>query len=592
MARMNDKIGPIERKVEHRDADKETLHALIQLAVGVELFTIPLYMTSLYSIAGVKAQTDGSVVPFIGPNEAYTLQGLKAQRCYNIIYSVYIQEMLHLQLALNISNILGADINLTQPAYPPNPNDDNWIPCLGKLANLNPEKYPEFENIKANLGELDENAINLFLAIELPDEDSQVAAPSIPLTCPPSEIPMTTFGGIGNLYHIIKQYLDFVYTDDNNSTLFEYCYQGALSEAQNNASKIITQVNQFQGSSSYSHMTLQVTEGASPILALGQVKDMINGIISEGEGASKTNFNFVSPNYRPDTDSTEIPTDALWGAFSHFARFEAVKELHKDVATWPTWQAERKKEFEKHSQSHQEYKGAWRWEDLVADPLAVTVSQKDLAESQAAAWNNNEIGSQLNDILNNTFDLFLKSITNSWSGSPQKFPMAAMKSISSRVTAVWASGAIPQFKKPKATPAGTSLHSCQGLNTDTENGKSPGTCDCATSIAHTCAGTNSCKGQGGCGYATVNSGAPDYYAIEGSDDNYIPSQNSCAAKGGCGAPIPSKQVFTEQFSDTELGPLNNKPVWEHARKIFFNKNKNVQPTDLETSPVRVILPPS
>jgi len=323
---MTNTNGPIERTVAHREVDQQTLHALIQLAAGVELFTIPLYMTSLYSIAGVKAQTDGSVVPFIGPNESYTMQGLNAQRSYNAIYSVYIQEMLHLQLALNISNVLGAGVNLTQPIYPPNPNDDNWIPCLGSLKNLNPDQYPEFAKVKATLGPLDENAINMFLAIELPDEDSKVDAPPIPLTCTPNEVDGLTFGGIGNLYHIIEQYLDFVYTDDNNSTLFEYCYQDALNKARQKPTGKITQVNQFAGGSSYSHMTLQVSDGATATLALGQVKDMINGIVSEGEGSRKSDFNFVSPNYRPDAGG-DVPVNELWDAYSHFARFEEVKAI-------------------------------------------------------------------------------------------------------------------------------------------------------------------------------------------------------------------------------------------------------------------------
>ncbi len=580
-------LCPVERTIAHRADDQATLHALIQLAAAVELFTIPLYMTSLYSIAGVKAQTDGSVVPFIGPNEAYTLQGKSSQKAYNAIYSVYVQEMLHLQLALNVGNVLGVTANLTQPVYPPNPNDPNWIPCLGKLADLNPTKYPEFANINASLGPLDENAINMFLAIELPDDDSLVEPPSIPLTCSPEDVQNQTFGGIGNLYHIIEKYMGFVYTDDDNSTLFEFCYRQALTTAQASATGKITQVNQFAGSSSYSHMTLQVTEGATATLALGQVKDMINGIVSEGEGAKKSNFNFVSPNYRPDT--SDIPVDALWGAYSHFARFEFVKSIYQEVITWPKW-------FDAHLASagaQTPVIGPWTWEDLVADPLAVTSSQKSRAEDQANAWNSPEIGGQLNDILNSTFNLFLASINNSWSAAPKPFPMAAMRAISSRVTAVWAGGAGPEFVKPAAVPSGASLHSCQGLNTTTESGKAPGECDCATAIAHTCAGTNSCKDQGGCGYAVDNSGSPGYYAIEGSDENYIPSENSCETKGGCGAPIPVAQVFTEQYSATENGPLNGKPVWEHARELFFAKTKISPPAqEPDPSPVRTILPPS
>lgn len=150
---------PITRTADDLDGDAKMLKALVKLAADVELFTIPLYMTSLYSIAGIKSQTNGTVVPYIGPNLSYSLQGKASQKAYNIIYSVYIQEMLHLQLALNIGNVLGVKAKLVQPNYPPNPDNPNWIPCLGELKHLNPVKYPEFAHVEAKLGELNENSI-------------------------------------------------------------------------------------------------------------------------------------------------------------------------------------------------------------------------------------------------------------------------------------------------------------------------------------------------------------------------------------------------------------------------------------------------
>ena len=107
----------IKRSQKELLTDKAMIRELCKLAAAVELFTIPLYMTSLYSITGREVLTDGSVFPSMKPSENFALQGLPSQRAYNAIYSVYIQEMLHLQLALNIGNVIGAKAELTQPLY-------------------------------------------------------------------------------------------------------------------------------------------------------------------------------------------------------------------------------------------------------------------------------------------------------------------------------------------------------------------------------------------------------------------------------------------------------------------------------------------
>jgi hypothetical protein len=572
-------IIPTQREEQNLAGDKETIRALVQLAAGVELFTIPLYMTALYSIAGREVKPDGFVYPFMGPTEKYVLQGAPSQRAYNAVYSVYVQEMLHLQLALNIGNVLGVEAALTQPEYPPNPNDGNWIPCLGQLAKLNPKNYPEFAEINVVLGPLDQNAVNLFMAIELPDEDSCVSPPTVPLVCPPEEIATLTFGGIGNLYHVIEQYMAFYYPSHGNRSLFHLCYEDALDAARKGGRSIV-QINQFTNSSAYSHMTLQVTSGASPALAAGQVKDMISGIISEGEGSKRSNFNFVSPNYRPD--SSDIAADVLWDTYSHWTRFEFVKSILDQVETWPRWRQAR--------QGNSPGEATWQWQDLVANPAAATPAQKALAEARAQAWNDKTTGAELNTILNATFDRFLATLNKLWRGeSDSVFPMAAMKSISSRVSSVWAAGAIPAFKKPDHKPTSDGLHACQGLNPRAENGQAPGTCQCATAIQHTCAGTNACAHQGGCGYPVVYDGE---YAKQGAAENFIPGQNTAPGNGGCGAPIPVAQVFTEQFAANEFGSLNGSSVWDYARELFYRKNPGVVRKELKPSNIRVILPPS
>ncbi len=576
----------IERTLEQLEGDKAMIRHLIQLAADVELFTIPLYMTTLYSIAGRKAMPDGSVYPYMGPSEQYSMQGLNAQRSYNAIFSVYIQEMLHLQLAMNIGNALGASMSLTQPLYPHPEKGSNWVPCLGELANLNPTKYPEFKNIEVKLDALSSNSINLFMAIELPDEESFVAPPSVPLDCEPADVFTMTFGGIGNLYTTIQKYLNFQYPphDQNPAglNLFEHCYTQAVTEASAKG-KTIIQVNQFKGKhSSYNeHMVLEVTPGAHCSKAFSDVNEMINAIVSEGEGSSTNNYNFVSPNYQPSA-SDDIAADRLWDAYSHWARFELVKGISDDVETWPKFRANRLAQKQ----------APFVWADLVADPLAVTQSQLALAQARAEAWNNDSTADDLNAILNSTFNRFLGNMNDAWSGATtNSLAMGSMQAISSRVTSVWAAGGVPEFKKPAHHhPDQKPLHACQGLNAEKERGFAIGECDCSTAIQHSCVTSNSCSHQGGCGYPFKADNEGN--AIANSPLNFIPGENTKAGNGGCGAPIPYAQVFHDKVSPSgEAGSFDGKQVWQRARELFCDKHA-IENKPLTPSSIRVILPPS
>jgi hypothetical protein len=92
----------------------------------------------------------------------------------------------------------------------------------------------------------------------------------------------------------------------------------------------------------------------------------------------------------------------------------------------------------------------------------------------------------------------------------------------------------PKAKDPKKDLFLQEPHVCRGLNTCKGNAKgSKNTCagqgDCATAMAHTCAGDNECRGQGGCGEK--------------------PADNACKGMGKCHVPL-------------------NKSAWPKARKRF------------------------
>lgn len=48
-----DRPDLMNRDLSNLAADKAAVYAMVQAAVNVELFTIPLYMTSLYSVHGM-----------------------------------------------------------------------------------------------------------------------------------------------------------------------------------------------------------------------------------------------------------------------------------------------------------------------------------------------------------------------------------------------------------------------------------------------------------------------------------------------------------------------------------------------------------
>ena len=105
------------RDPSQKGTDRAALRAIAQAAVEVELFTIPLYMASMYSIQGMHQITSHGSDFYTGrlwPGSATTAQPTSAnERAFNVVFSVFIQEMLHLQLASNIATPSACTPNYT-----------------------------------------------------------------------------------------------------------------------------------------------------------------------------------------------------------------------------------------------------------------------------------------------------------------------------------------------------------------------------------------------------------------------------------------------------------------------------------------------
>lgn len=588
-----------EATAENVNTDQKILRQLLQAAVDVELFTIPLYMTSLYSIQGFTVvgvepdmQWPGRSPQLV--DERASRDERVTQQAFNIIYSVYIQEMFHLQLAGNIAKAAGLDVSLEPPVY----DGSSVIPYVGDLKTMKVKgRGTPYADVKVRLGPVDENQVKLFMAIEEPDWDVG-PGPHLPLTGPVT--PNTTFGSIGHLYEAIIWYMNRKYSDC--STLWSHCYKPHAPQLDAFRARDPKDAPRSDEKEEYT-FPVTFTDCTDADKALQRAITMIHAIVDEGEGGPLFDMldrqHVVPREFRPnakilewfasvyDMPRASAQVQASENAVSHFDRFRALAESCHEVVTWSKWRA-----------AH----GPWRASDFIKPGVKPTREQKQDAERRAKAYNDREVIPELDRRLSLTFTSLLNRIADDWNEPQQPnatFPIWAMLGVSSRVKALWAAGGQPTFQHV-APPTGD-LHACQGLNPH-----NPGNNCCATAIDHTCATANSCANQGGCGYPIP------------SDDGF-PDVNIERGLGGCGTPIPDAQVFQVEgvypfckgpswsytVPESECkdpgnctvtmngkGTQNPDKVWEKAWEIFVKKHPEVKGKKIEPASVRVVLPPS
>lgn len=129
---------------------KTDLHQHLRHALSLELWTIPLYLTALYSIKGLN-----KLKPQDYPDAA------------KLIYSVAIQEMLHLELVCNISNALGYSPVFSPPEY----NELKGVPFIHPAKDYLPEIIKGYA-VKPQA--LNADSLRLFCAIELPHPKKEI----------------------------------------------------------------------------------------------------------------------------------------------------------------------------------------------------------------------------------------------------------------------------------------------------------------------------------------------------------------------------------------------------------------------------------
>ncbi|HMQ49260.1 MAG TPA: ferritin-like domain-containing protein [Saprospiraceae bacterium] len=118
------------------------LHTHLQGAVDLEFWTIPFYMSAMYSIKD------------------------KTSAPYQLIRTVVNQEMLHLQSAANIANAYGLSPTFEAPVY-----EGTTIPHLDFSLD-NPEKIKPYLPYTAEIGPLDLEHVNAMCLIEIPEYET------------------------------------------------------------------------------------------------------------------------------------------------------------------------------------------------------------------------------------------------------------------------------------------------------------------------------------------------------------------------------------------------------------------------------------
>ena len=213
--------------------DTAAVRAIAQAAVSVELFTIPLYMCTMYSIHGTHQINSKGLDYYKGrewPGMATSAEpGSANEKAFNIIFSVFIQEMLHLQMAANLASAIGVAPSFTgAPLQTPR---HGWK-CYGPQQSIIPhivdlKDTRDFSDVRVNLEALNSNQCELFLAIEQPEQqareqlrglevDEQKYFPAVPLTGwtvgeTAADLPL--FGTIGYMYECYAHYINIEYTD-------------------------------------------------------------------------------------------------------------------------------------------------------------------------------------------------------------------------------------------------------------------------------------------------------------------------------------------------------------------------------------------
>src|SRR5258705_981869 len=513
-----------ERPATNKNTDKAALQAIVQAAVDVELFTLPLYMVSMYSIQGMHQITSkgndfyrGRLWP--GASPARDPGSSANAAAFNHFFSVFIDEMLHLQLASNIAKALGV-----MPSYNSSALGEgaDGGACRGRDNTILPHirdfqaAVEVYNDIKDGLDARTVEQTRLFLAIEQNEEDAKkiISLDKVGKYFPVApfenwkagdDLPM--FGTIGWMYKCLWQYMEIVY--DDGTSLFESVFnRGTLERDLFNASSSYHKPE-------YPKMPTMASGELSVPSAMENILNMINAITDQGEGEGVAEWvrrmrgllqyapvegqfqpdeealNFDYPNYtetgvQNDPSGNKVARSQN-GELDHHDRFLAIDALLKagGVVTWNQWHAAGNKwTAEMLMTNEQDYK-ANTWNLPPAEDIAAALNN---LKADDAEGTNYQVFSQA---AAGSIGGITRVLSGFWTNETTGFPSPSMYGSGDRVSICWAVfGRYPDITAGIAAKTlGELYHACQGLELSGTRGD---TCAQVEGF-HSCRGPNTCK---------------------------------------------------------------------------------------------------
>ena len=640
------------RPASQKPVDASAVRAVAQAAINVELFTIPLYMGALYSIVGTHQITSpgnafyqGRLWPGLGPTAKPANPN---ERAFNIVFSVFIEEMLHLQIAANVASAIQAHPDFTSPAL--QSKTHGWT-CYGPKNTILPHivdlRDTRFDQVKVNLAALSRDQLELFFAIEEPEEDARKAIkpkdlhkyfPTVPFkgwTVKKTETDLPMFGTIGTMYQCYWDYLNLKY-DDGTTLIDEVFKAGSIQNDIFNAT-----AGGYKPE--YPGFSANLSAAGTGAEALPLISNMLSAITDQGEGSLLKDppapmLMAVEERYRANRANLEADypgaTDSGGPAPSpdaaaradndkpdHYERYVDLMGWIDQIETWPQWFASGKR---------------WTAAELEAPDYDPTKNPYGLPSTQevADAINRMAYPAKPADRAKN-YKLFTQAsiggiagvttvLDSYWNTAGGVFPYPAMSGSGDRMGICWAVfGEAPDLSIGLGEPTPDTLkHSCQSLSFDVLGNNS-----CAdVELFHACRGSNNCKAQGGCGFVQPTTGGGlcgHFLAAQNlcggpspppppSNTVYsAPSDNKCGTFGGCAVPISASQLLNssgnmELFDFT--GPTNapapiakmpftegervHDVAYRAYRQVMQHRGKTVPETPPPPDDLRLIFIPS
>ena len=588
-------LAPITRRpLDMLATDAAAVRAIAQAAVSVELFTIPLYMATMYSIQGTHQINSQGITYYEGrqwPGMSTTARPeTPEQKAFNVIFSVFIQEMLHLQMAANLSTAIGAAPCFTGSEL--QSLEHGWT-CYGKDCTVIPhivdlQDTSGYRHVRVNLEELNGNQCDLFLAIEQPEQQArgQLAEfdkhnhtkyfPDVPFEgwTPGKHVhDLPLFGTIGYMYECYARYISIEY--DDGITLWQKLFvnHSVQQDMFNSKGKGHEQAEFPRFDTCFG----PDDQDGGQIRSFNKAIDMMAAITDQGEGSDTAITRYrrrlqaqlmaVKPDYREDlaalqadypsytndgkeAESRDAHARHDSAAYDHYERFGQVKDM-LPVKTWPQW----------HREGHR-----WTEKMLTNERYNPLTAPKNIPapEQVAGALNRLKDRSDTLTMLSTVATGAIYGITSVldtyWQKQKTAFPYPSMVGAGDRMAICWAvlgqapnlATGVPKVEKDVL------YHACQGMHLE---GEASDTC-AALAVYHTCKGSNGCHAQGGCGFAQLDSGGSNCghgVKVAAAADNLCgvptgpysaPSDNKCGGFGGCAVPISASQLYPNTTKKT------------------------------------------